>query len=278
MREEVGWSPSYAVPVTRAGGSVVPLGALDELLVHVPTAVDEGAWGADRARSDRWLAPRLHWSLRLTRAEAGDKGVWQWLALRYTPYVEWRWGGDVEVAQVRWTGGVNKQALARLWWGAELFRNGPDYRPVERAFVRQDLTNSYLHRPVVRARALALAIVDTLAPEGREEEVAADEINDLARAMNLAMSGAPPELEIGPHLDDVARYFAWVDEAPTRAPLDSALPSGPPDRVLDPALLRRAHEVADRCTDFARVAAQARGARWVQRRAGTALVQEPHQG
>src|SRR3954447_21286653 len=50
---------------------------------------------ADRIpASDRWLAPRLHATLRLTRNEAADRGLWAWLAVDLFPdYVRWRWRG-----------------------------------------------------------------------------------------------------------------------------------------------------------------------------------------
>src|SRR5947208_2330355 len=45
-----------------------------------------------REESDRWLAPRVHATLRLTRREAGDPGVWNCLAVTVLEeYVRWRW-------------------------------------------------------------------------------------------------------------------------------------------------------------------------------------------
>lgn len=208
----------------RPDGEAPTMAALDSLLHDFHRRAIEGAW-PDRSSSDRWLAPRMHYALRLHRSEAADRGVWQWVALRYGWYLEWRWADSKGiVAEDRWWGPVHKQAFARLWWGAEVFRDGPDYRPVERAFLFQDLPNSYLHRPLVRCRSLALAIVDRATSAGTPSS---DQVNDLARVLNLATVGSPPEVETDYQADDLAAYCAWVSvEAPTCDDW-SLLPAGP---------------------------------------------------
>jgi hypothetical protein len=50
--------------------------------------------------SDSWLAPRVHAALRLTRREAAEAGIWEYLAVAVMPqYVRWRWPGDKEKGQ-----------------------------------------------------------------------------------------------------------------------------------------------------------------------------------
>ena len=210
--------------VLRPDGSSPGLDTLDALMIEAKKRAAEAVW-EDRTHSDRWLAPRIHYALRLLRSEAADRGVWQWLALRYSWYVEWRWSGsDGNIADDRWWGPIHKQALARLWWGAEVFRDGPDYRPVEKAFVFQDLPNSYLHRPIVRCRSLAVAIVDRIDRSGTPSS---DQVNDLARVLNLATVGTPPEVETGYQNDDVAAYDSWCRSMPS-VPTDwEHLPFGP---------------------------------------------------
>lgn len=253
MLEDPRWSPSCTEEVARSDGTPVSIEALDDLLRETRERIEVGLWRDDRAAADRWLAPRVHWALRLTRAQASDGGVWLWTAMRYADVVAWRWGGDdvAEVAKDRWTGGVHKQALARLWWGGELFRNGPDYAPVVRAFVRQDLPNSYLHRPFVRCRSLAQALLDLAAPVGRETSVSADQVNDLARAVNLATAGAPPEAEVGHVGDDIAAYLVWVHEPVVGPYAWEALPSGPGCRDTSDESLGRASAIAARCAGYA---------------------------
>jgi Family of unknown function (DUF6339) len=217
-------SDACAIDFTRPSGPPPTLETLDSLMAAVDMKISDADWD-DRARSDRWLAPRVHYSLRLHRAEAADRGIWQWVALRYPWYVDWRWAGqDGQVADDRWWGPVHKQAFARLWWGAETFRDGSDYRTVEQAFVFQDLPNSYLHRPIVRCRSLALAIVGRIAAS---ETSSAEQVNDLARVLNLATVGTPPEVETHYQADDYTAYDEWCLSMPSKPADWNALPSGP---------------------------------------------------
>jgi hypothetical protein len=238
---------AYQEPIRRADGSTIDLAVTDELMNAVTARLHDAAWTADRAVSDRWLAPRLHYALRLTRAEAGDRRLWTWLATRHSAYVTWRWtDAEGAVNEDRWSGPVHKQALMRLWWGAELFRDGADYTPVERAFVRQDLPNSYLHRPLVRCRSLALALVDVVVPAAGGLVRTADEVNDLARVLNLAMAGSPPELETGFQQDDLAAHDLWSRQVPV-APADWSAPvSGPQARDTTPASIAGGRAIAER--------------------------------
>jgi hypothetical protein len=213
-----------ASPVERMYGSPPAVDTLDSLMTTVHERHLAGGW-PDRTTSDRWLSPRIHFALRLFRGEAAERGLWQWVGLRYPWYVEWRWADrDGSVANDRWWGPIHKQAFARLWWGAELFRDGGDYRPVERAFVFQDLPNSYLHRPVVRCRSLALAIVDRF---GESNSPSAKQVNSLARVLNLATVGSPPEVETGYQNDDLDAYSSWVTEPFAPPAAWDPLPQGP---------------------------------------------------
>lgn len=211
-------------PVDRPGGTTPELDTLDSLMRWAHNLQLDGEW-PDRSTSDRWFAPRVHFSLRLFRGEAAERGIWQWVALRYPWYVEWRWGDrEGNIANDRWWGPIHKQSFARLWWGAEVFRDGSSYQPVERAFVFQDLPNSYLHRPVVRCRSLALAIVDRF---DKANSPTALQVNGLARVLNLATVGSPPEVETGYQNDDLDAYNAWVTSPVAPYSVWDHLPSGP---------------------------------------------------
>ena len=216
-----------SISVDRPGRPAPAMDVLDSLMSSVRERQQHDEW-SDRAVSDRWIAPRIHHALRLFRAEASDRGVLQWVALRYPWYVEWRWADrEGAVAADRWWGPIHKQAFARLWWGAEIFRDGADYKPVERAFVFQDLPNSYLHRPVVRCRSLALAIVDRFT---EAKSPSARQVNGLARVLNLATVGSPPEVETGYQNDDLDAYNAWVAEEYGIPSSWDDIPAGPSAR------------------------------------------------
>src|SRR4051812_15095748 len=65
-----------------------------EPLVNIMNKAMEKFSETKREESDRWLAPRVHATLRLTRREAGDAGVWSYLAMSVLDdYVRWRWKG-----------------------------------------------------------------------------------------------------------------------------------------------------------------------------------------
>lgn len=242
--------------VTGDGGRPVPLDRFDELLAETIGRSERSQWPKESA-SDAWLAPHLHNLLRLTRAQASDRATWEWLAVRAAPYVRWRWqdmGGVV--AEDRWRGPVHKQALARLWWGAEIFRDGDDYRPVQQAFRNQDLPNSLLHRPIVRCRPLALGLVQSLLSD--DEPPTSRRINDLARAVNLATAGSPPEAETGFYRDDLGGYRRWVaDGAPPVEDWDAGVP-GPSVPALPERSRAAGLAIADRGRQYAERARSAR--------------------
>lgn len=234
--------------IRRSRGLSPTLDALESLMIETRNRVTSGYW-EDRTYSDRWLAPRVHYSLRLHRSEAAERGVWQWIALRYQWYVDWRWvGQDGSVADDRWWGPVHKQAFARLWWGAEIFRDGPDYRPVEQVFVFQDMPNSYLHRPIVRCRSLALAIVERVS---HAKEPSSGQVNDLARVLNLATVGTPPEVETDYQVDDQDAYERWCEETPQVAGNWEHLPQGPSAVDTSESSLRGAAQIVNRGWQYA---------------------------
>lgn len=257
----------HSEPVTRAcDGQRVPLDCLAALIDQFIKR--QSTW-PDRSASDRWLAPRLHYALRLGRTEAADPDLWAWLGVRFLEYVEWRWSGRTDIPENRFRGPIHKQAFARLWWGAELFRNGADYSPVEMAFVFQDLPNSYLHRPIVRCRSLALALIDLVTAGDNADAQSprtADDINDLARVLNLATAGAPPEIETDFKQDDFAGYQQWLHTEPATPDNWNVLPVGPRCTDTSPDSIAGGSIVAGRAWSYAHENASRIGARSAMRR------------
>lgn len=207
-------------------GRDLPLDLLGELLHEAHERFAE-----DYVASDRWLAPRLHALLRLTRAEAGERCFWAWLAVEEFPeYVWWRFPGkrdDPDPAKngttlKRFTGRDRDHAFGRLWWGAELFRNGGDYASVVKAFEMQDIPNTWLSLDAVHNPAAAQAAVAML------PDLSSDDINRLSKAMDhvlttvqldaLAAAGAPDPIAI----DEWIRGGIGIEEL-----LADELPVGP---------------------------------------------------
>jgi hypothetical protein len=185
-------------------------------------------------RADAWLAPRLHAALRLTRREAADPRLWNFIALAVAPdYVLWRHlpkaghRNRPSVPAARFTGAHYTQAFARLWWAAELFRDGKDYHPVTVACGNQDVLNTILrldiidHRPT--AQALIRLIDKGMVTTGRE-------VNALAVVTNAAASTLLYDAMAEDDEWDGAALAAWIADADFAPPVPRrSLPEGPDD-------------------------------------------------
>lgn len=214
-------------------GRDLALDVVGELL-----SVTQHDFADDPPTSDRWLAPRLHAALRLTRSEAADRGLWAWLAIAQHPdYVRWRWRGrrgadgeDPAGAPVkRFVGSDRDNALARLWWGAELFRDAADYVPVERAFVMQDVPNTWLALDAIHHRAAAQAALRIL------PTLTSKQINRLSTALDHVLTTIQLDA-VGPDPGpDVIAVEEWAAAVPDpEAILGDSLPEGPDENPVDP--------------------------------------------
>ncbi len=231
----------------RTGAEKLPQAALAKACLPLDAS---SRWEASRVRelvdqamrrfgdlptnADAWLAPRLHAGLRMTRREASDARLWNFLALRLAPdYVFWRHPGRPsaekpvpEVSSARFRGAFHTQAFARLWWAAELFRNGDDYGPVEVACGNQDMLNTTLRLEIVHHRPTAQAIIQMLS---RQTIRVGREVNALAKAVNTAGSTLMYEIIACDEVQDADAYRGWIEEIDTvYMPYDS-LPEGPDD-------------------------------------------------
>jgi len=229
---------AQVTPEFRRGDTEVDLGGLAKALPRAISANPLASVIAEalnrfgesgQTESDVWLAPRVHASLRLTRAEAADRWVWAFLAIAEFPeYVRWRWkdsSGDV-VAD-RFIGPEYKQALARLWWGAELTRNGGSYAPTEFAFKIQDIPNTWQRLDAFHNRAAAVAAVQFLAKLRDGELATGREANRLAKAFNHQLTTVVlDELAPNPPPNSDA-WDAWLMEEPDPTTTWDDLPAGP---------------------------------------------------
>lgn len=151
------WSELAYGALLREPARVLELDALDELLDRVIRDTERFDAGIDRV-----VAPSLHRALPLTRREASDPGVWRFLTVVHRPdFVRHRWEYRSWAAMRArfWRPGTrpDSNALSRLWWIAELSREGDDYTLTERLLERQPLANNLFTRdlsaywPVVKA-------------------------------------------------------------------------------------------------------------------------------
>ncbi|WP_236005129.1 DUF6339 family protein [Amycolatopsis pittospori] len=182
--------------------------------------------------ADGWLAPRLHATLRMTRAEAADGRLWNYLAMIAAPdYVVWRHKGTEITATSRFSGPHYTQAFARLWWAAELFRNGDDYGPVEVACSVQDVLNTTMRLDVIDHRPTAIAVIRVL-EELRRSNVSrlGDRVNALSSAVNAAGSTLMYDVLAPDEPVDHDAVHDWIAEAAGMAPVHwDRLPDGPDD-------------------------------------------------
>ncbi|MFJ9406461.1 DUF6339 family protein [Streptomyces sp. NPDC101393] len=195
--------------------------------------------------ADAWLAPRLHETLRLTRREAAEKRIWTYVALAVAPdYVVWRHlsepkadGSRGRVARDRFVGAHYKQAFARLWWAAELFRDGPDYQPVVVACGNQDMLNSALRLDIIDHRPTALALVGLLE---RGAVRTGREVNALTPAVNAAAATLMYDV-IAPDVEsDGEPLREWIAGAASALPSPrNSLPEGPEEERVPKEAVQR---------------------------------------
>lgn len=213
-------------------GRELPLETVDSLIAE---AVRKHP--GDPAGSDRWLAPRLHAALRLRRSEAAERGFWAWLAVdRHDDYVRWRFPGNTEHEDIerrgtpvkRFMGRDRDHALARLWWGAELFRDGSDYTPVVKAFQMQDIPNTWLSLNAVHNPAAAQAALRSL------PTLSSDGINDLSRALDHVLTTIQLDVVAPVGLPDVIAIDEWVESTSELEELIAdTLPDGPDEASVE---------------------------------------------
>ncbi|MES4891650.1 DUF6339 family protein [Streptomyces sp. NPDC096012] len=202
-------------------------------------------------QADAWLAPRLHAILRLTRAEAADPGLWNYLALGVAPdFVVWRHLSESQrTVNARYFKGPHyKQAFARLWWAAELFRDGPDYGPVVIACGNQDMLNTTLRLDVIDHRPTAQALVRLLE---RRVVRTGREANALAKVVNAAAATLMYDVVAPDGQRDAQVVRRWIDEGDEGISVHHRpLPVGPAeDRAPEAAVERLTEHFAELFAD-----------------------------
>ena len=240
--------------------------AIELLEPLVAEAMRRFEW--DPVASDAWLAPRLHAVLRLDRFDASDQGLWRWVAIEVVPgYVRWRFRGRRSTSDdapsgpplKRFVGGARDHALGRLWWSAELFRDGPDYAPVVAAFSKQDIANTWLSLDAMHHRAAAQAAIRVL------PKLSSKGINAVSKALDHVLTTVQLDAVAGsvpPDLDALDRWMgdpvAW-DELVSDV-LVAGPPEAPTDELAVAAVTRILRSVADEIraeTEFDLIAAAA---------------------
>jgi hypothetical protein len=189
---------------------------------------------------DSWLAPRLHAALRLPRRTASDDGMWTWLALQCSEFVQARFRkGKERLHPWRYRGVWSRNALARLWWGAEMTRNGPDYSATELCFRRTRTAQFALELMYSWDRAASIAFC--LVAEGHDGGLRLSDWQTKRLSTKLKVLLTLRSLDgFGDHSEDDVEEFdsKWASHRPSFSSLvasDLRLIAGPESGIVPSA-------------------------------------------
>ena len=202
----------------------------------------------DPWKSDPWLGPRIHSTLRLTRREAADKRLWEYLTvIEFPNYVRWRWAdeeSDSPVTLDRFLGEDSKNAIARLWWASELTRNGFDYSRTEKALDISRFSVSWFKLNVLHHRPAALASVDFLATFGVNGATSAQG-QIMAKAVNLALRTVCLDSLAASPPTDAEAVREWIAEKIDETTMMNELPKGPDEAPVSDADIAAVRNLLD---------------------------------
>ncbi|RMG97525.1 MAG: hypothetical protein D6705_08570 [Deltaproteobacteria bacterium] len=128
------------------------------------------------AKVDALAAPKIHRALPISRRTAADPGIWRFLAVGVAPgLVRHRWPVRTLATTRRrfWAPGMrhDSNTIGRLWWIAELTRNGDDYGLTRSVLESSNLATLLFvrrighHRPIVAGFVRFFARADAPAVE-----------------------------------------------------------------------------------------------------------------
>jgi hypothetical protein len=165
----------------------------------------------DKGEMDRWLAPRLHSAMRLSRRFACDQGIWCFVALNCSQFIEKRFRAKRPFRNWRYNGDLLRNGLSRLWWGAEMTRSGPDYRCVEKCFSTVRRAQFALELRYSWNRPAAIAFSELAVDRNLSDKA----VSSLSTTLRVLLSLRALELEsaaenAGPEYDE-----SWTDHRPS---------------------------------------------------------------
>ncbi len=163
-------------------GEEVRLRQLDEELESIMDSYPRFDTSIDAA-----AAPVVRESLTMSRRVAADPGVWHFLAtVRYPDFVRHRWEFTSKKAMTeKFLGAgtdIYSNALHRLWWIAELTREGDDYTLTEAVLSNQTLANKIFDRWFARYEPAAKVCSEKLLDEP------SDVVDEATRRFNHALT------------------------------------------------------------------------------------------
>lgn len=173
----------YSVPIQRVSADLVGLSDELESIIDDHKKYDH--------EIDAAAAEPIREYLDFPRRVAAYDGLWHWLAVAIYPdfvYHRWRETGNIEEKFLAAGTDIYSNAIHRLWWGAELTREGDDYDRTRRLFERGELANDVLDRWFARYLPATHTVVD------RWQDENSDNISDLTRDLRNELSSYTLEL------------------------------------------------------------------------------------
>ena len=202
-------------------------------------------------KSDGKLAPLVHASLRINPRTAAHRGFW--LALAQFPvvseYLFARWGGSggEPPATNHLNGDYSHQGLARLWWMAELLRDGSDYGFVKRGFEDQNVPNQAFRSLYFYSRPFARTFTEEVLEyhkNNKAKHPRGKRVDQSAKAVNAALGTVLLESICANGGSAGTNWKEWTNSAPSLVEVEAwiagELPNGPSGGSLDQSDLRRA--------------------------------------
>jgi hypothetical protein len=187
------------------------------------------------SETEGWLAPRVHATLRLTRREASDRRLWAYLNVAAFPdHVRWRWldpdDQDSVVPIDRFLGEDSKNHLGRLWWGAELTRNGDSYTRTVKAFRNSRFSASWQGLDMMHHRPAALAVIDFLEQFNDGKGATDSQGTRMARAVNAALRTLALDAVASNPEPDAEAFREWINEPVDETKMMDDLPKAPEEK------------------------------------------------
>ncbi len=204
-------------------------------------------------KSDTWLAPRVHATLRLTRRQAAEKTIWYWLNIVARPdYVRWRFGSEDEgagaqvVALDRFMGEDSKNAIGRLWWAAEMTRNGSDYSETEQILKTSRFFTSWQPLDAMHNRSAAIAVCRFSREFNEGKGLTDSQSARLAKAFNFRLSTLLLDALAPESALDGTAIEEWCQEKFDETKYLDDLPVGPDEMQVPEESIEAVLTVLDR--------------------------------
>jgi hypothetical protein len=185
----------------------------------------------DNNALDQWLAPRVHNVVRVPRRIASDRRFWAWIAMDSgLGYIRHRWRNERLGAYnpYRFTGPHLRNGISRLWWAAELSRNGRDYGPVTHVLRGVRVAQFALELKYSWYRPAVIAFAEVCRDRLLNDAL----MQSLSVRVNAYLGTRPVEL-VGLDEGTTSAYDAawWAAAPPSDEELYGRVPEGPDDCI-----------------------------------------------